>query len=64
MFELSNLHLHITIVCLTKSCLNTDKIASQPLRIDEWHQETLLVDGAEHGEPFHADHSELLVLVV
>ena len=39
-------------------------VASLPLHIDEWQQEFLLVGGAERDEPFRADRSELLVLVV
>ena len=37
--------------------------ASQPLQIDQWQQEFLLVGGGKHVEPIHADHSELLELV-
>ena len=37
--------------------------ASQPLHTDEWQREVILVDDAEHVEPFRADRSELLVLV-
>ena len=36
----------------------------QSLHTDEQQQEILLVDGAEHVEPFRADRTQLLVLVV
>ena len=38
--------------------------ASQPLHIDELQQEIFLGERAEHVEPFRADRSKLLVLVV
>ena len=47
------------------SCQRIDEVfASQLRHIDEWQQELLLVDGVEHDYSFHADHAELLVLVV
>ena len=59
------MHVHVIIVGLAMSCQNTDKIfLSQPLHIDEWQQEILLVDREGHVEPFRADRSDLLVLVV
>ena len=65
MFELSNLHLHVIFVRLFYFWPKYwQDFASQPLRIDEWQQEILLVDGAGHVEPFRADHSELLMLAV
>ena len=36
---------------------------AQPLHIDEWQWEILLVDEAMHVEAFRPEHSELLVLV-
>ena len=63
--ELSNLDLHVIIVCLALLLPKYRQyFAAQPLRIDEWQQEIILVDGAGHVEPFRADRSELLVLVV
>ena len=38
--------------------------ASHPLHIDERQQEIILVGGAEHVEPFRADHAGLLELIV
>ena len=38
--------------------------ASQPLHVDEWQREIILVDEAKHVEPFRAEHSELLVVEV
>ena len=65
MVELSNLDLHIIIVCLALLLPKYRQFfAAQPLRIDEWQQEIILVDGAGHVEPFRADRSELLVFVV
>ena len=43
---------------LTSFCLAAASYSCQ------WHQEVILLDGAAHVEPFRADRSELLVLVV
>ena len=65
MFKLPNLHLHVMIVCFAISCQRIDKAsASQPLHFGEWQQEILPFDGVAHVEPFRADRTELLVLVV
>ena len=47
------------------SCQSTAKdFDSQPLHIDDWQREILVVDDAKQVKPFRAEDSELLVLVV
>ena len=65
MCELSNLHLRKIIGALHYVWTwKRQDFAAQPLKFDEWQQEIILVDGAQHVEPFHADHSELFVHVL
>ena len=65
MFELSHLHPNIIIVHRISSWQRTDQILPRSRFVSmSGKQEILLVDAAEHIEPFRADHSELLVLVV
>ena len=66
MFELPNMHLQVKkVVCFMISCQSIDKVLPRCLFIlTSGSNNFLLVDGVERVEPFRADHSELLVLVL
>ena len=52
----------VRLICLAKALTRFCLAAAFP--VDEWQQEIHLVDEAKFVEPFRADHSELLVILV
>ena len=58
MFELTNLHLHVVIVCLIKSCQSIDKVLRGNRFIQTSGSKKISRDdGVERVEPFLAAHS-------
>ena len=59
------MYLHMINVHLTISCQNSDKIFPRSsFVLTSGSKKLSLLMEHEHGEPFRADHSELLVPVV